>query len=48
MVYFLSGYLSTPDEARWLLQVLYHSEADLLPDNQQGNFTVLLHHLANI
>ena len=39
--------LSTPDEARRLLQALYQSEADLLPDHQQGTLTVQLHHLAN-
>jgi len=39
--------LSTPDEARRLLQALYQSEADLLPDHQQGTLTVQLHHLTN-
>jgi len=39
--------LSTPDEARRLLQALYQSEADLLPDHQQRTLTVQLHHLAN-
>ena len=47
MASLLQPYLSTPDESRRLLQALYQSEADLLPDHQQGTLTVQLHHLAN-
>jgi hypothetical protein len=39
--------LSHPDEARRLLQTLYQTAADLLPDPEQGTLTVRLHHLAN-
>ena len=39
--------LGHPDEARRLLQALYNTEADLLPDEQQGTLTVRLHHMAN-
>jgi hypothetical protein len=43
----LREYLSHPDEARSLLQALYRTEADLLPDLETGTLTVRLHHLAN-
>jgi len=43
----LREHLSRPDEARSLLQALYRTEADLLPDHQAGTLTVRLHHLAN-
>jgi hypothetical protein len=43
----LREYLSRPDEARSLLQTLYQTEADLLPDYDAGTLTVRLHHLAN-
>jgi uncharacterized small protein (DUF1192 family) len=39
--------LGHPDEARRLLQALYATEADLLPDPKAGTLTVRLHHLAN-
>ncbi len=39
--------ISRPDEARRLLQALYKSDADLLPDHDQGILTVRLHHTAN-
>lgn len=39
--------LSRPDEARSLLRAIYSTEADLIPDHQQGTLTVQLHHLAN-
>ncbi len=39
--------LSHPDEARRLLQTLYTTEADLLPDYKEGTLTVRLHHMAN-
>jgi transposase-like protein len=35
-----------PDEARTLLQALYSTEADLLPDEQNKTLTVRLHHSA--
>ncbi len=43
----LSQTLGHPDEARRLLQALYATEADLLPDPKAGTLTVRLHHLAN-
>jgi len=39
--------MSRPDEARTLLQALYKTEADLLPDHEAGILTVRLHHSAN-
>jgi len=39
--------LGHPDEARRLLQTLYTTEADLLPDPEAKTLTVRLHHLAN-
>ena len=39
--------MSRPDEARTLLQALYKTEADLLPDHEAGTLTVRLHHSAN-
>jgi hypothetical protein len=38
--------LSHPDEARRLLQALYTTPADLLPDRLAGTLTVRLHHQA--
>lgn len=35
------------DKARSLLQALFMTEADLLPDEQAGTLTVRLHHMAN-
>jgi hypothetical protein len=43
----LREHLSHPDEARSLLQALYRTEADILPDPEAGTLTVRLHHLAN-
>jgi len=39
--------LARPDEARSLLQALYQTEADILPDHEAGTLTVRLHHSAN-
>jgi hypothetical protein len=39
--------ISRPDEVRSLLRGIYSSEADLIPDYEQGTLTVQLHHLAN-
>ena len=39
--------LARPDEARSLLQALYKTEADILPDHEAGTLTVRLHHSAN-
>ena len=38
---------SQPDNVRSLLRGLYSSEADLIPDHEQGTLTVQLHHQAN-
>ena len=43
----LREHLARPDEARSLLQALYQTEADLLPDHEAGTLTVRLHHSAN-
>jgi hypothetical protein len=40
-------HLSRPGEARSLLQALYQTEADILPDHEAGTLTVRLHHSAN-
>ena len=40
--------LSHSTEARTLLQALYKTEADLLPDKQNNTLTIRLHHLANV
>jgi hypothetical protein len=47
MANLLREHLAHPDEARSLLQALYRTEADLLPDLEAGTLTVRLHHLAN-
>jgi hypothetical protein len=39
--------LTRPDEIRSLLRGIYKSEADLIPNYEQGTLTVQLHHLAN-
>jgi len=39
--------LARHDDARRLLRALYHTEADLLPDEQAGTLAVRLHPLAN-
>jgi hypothetical protein len=38
--------LSHPDESRRLLQSLYTTEADLIPNVEEGTLTVQLHHMA--
>ena len=43
----LREHLARPDEARSLLQALYKTEADILPDHEAGTLTVRLHHSAN-
>ncbi len=45
MANLLGEMISRPGEARCLLQALYKSDADLLPDHDQGILTVCLHHL---
>ena len=47
MAQIVCSHLSRKDEARRLLQALYKTEADLLPDPEQGTLTIRLHHLAN-
>jgi hypothetical protein len=47
MAAILREHLAHPDQARSLLQALYRTEADLLPDLEAGTLTVRLHHLAN-
>jgi len=42
----LREHMSHPDEARTLLEALYRSHADLLPDYTQQTLTVCLHHTA--
>jgi hypothetical protein len=39
--------LTRPDEVRSLLRAIYSSEADLIPDHEQGTLTIRLHYLAN-
>ena len=39
--------MARPGEARSLLQALYQTEADILPDHEAGTLTVHLHHSAN-
>ena len=39
--------ITRPDEVRSLLRGIYSSEADLIPDYEQGTLMVKLHHLAN-
>ncbi len=36
-----------PDESRTLLEALFKTEADIIPDEQAGTLTVCLHHMAN-
>jgi hypothetical protein len=43
----LREHLKRPDESRRLLRALYNTEADLLPDPEEGTLTVRLHHSAN-
>jgi len=47
MANLLREHLSHPDEARSLLQALYRTEADLLPDPEADTLTVRLHTMAN-
>lgn len=42
----LREHLSRADDARALLRQIYHTEVDLLPDEQAKTLTVRLHHLA--
>jgi hypothetical protein len=39
--------LSHPDESRTLLEALFKTEADIIPDEKAGTLTVSLHHMAN-
>ncbi len=39
--------MSHSDEARRLLQALYNTEVDLIPDKENKRLTIQLHHLAN-
>lgn len=39
--------MSHTDEARRLLQSVYNTEADIIPDRDQKTLTIRLHHLAN-
>ena len=43
----LREFMPHQNEARKVLQTLYQSEADIIPDHKQGTLTVLLHHMAN-
>jgi uncharacterized protein YlxW (UPF0749 family) len=47
MANLLKGPMSHKDSARSLLKAIYESEADILPDEEQGTLTIRLHHLAN-
>lgn len=47
MANILRDILAHPDEARRLLQAVYTTEADMIPDTEAGTLTVRLHHLAN-
>ena len=39
--------MSHTDEARRLLQSVYNTEADIIPDKDNNTLTIRLHHLAN-
>jgi prepilin-type processing-associated H-X9-DG protein len=43
----LCEHLAHPDETRTLLRELFTTDADLLPNEDEGTLTVQLHHLAN-
>jgi hypothetical protein len=47
MAIVLRGILSKTDDARTLLQILFSSEADLIPNIEKETLTVRLHHFAN-
>ena len=47
MAIVLRGILSKTDDARTLLQTLFSSEADLIPNIEKETLTVNLHHFAN-
>ena len=47
MANILRDKMSHTDEARRLLQALYTTEVDLIPDKENKTLTVRLHHLAN-
>lgn len=43
----LKGFLARPDDARSLLQEVFTTEADLIPNYKEKTLTVCLHHLSN-
>jgi lipopolysaccharide biosynthesis regulator YciM len=47
MVNILRETMSRSDDARKLLQAIYTTDADLVPDLEKNILTVRLHHLAN-
>jgi hypothetical protein len=47
MVNILRSTMSKVDEGRSLLRAIYQTEADLLPNENEGTLIVRLHHLAN-
>ena len=47
MALLLRDVLARPDDARSLLRQIYASDADLIPDENEGILTVRLHHLTN-
>ena len=47
MAAILRDSLARPDDARALLREIYTTEADILPNEEQGTLTVRLHHLTN-
>ena len=47
MANLLCEHLSRRDDTRSLLQALYATEADLIPDYEEHTLTVRLHHMAN-
>ena len=47
MANIVSQTLSHQDESRTLLEALYKTDADIIPDEKTGTLTVCLHHMAN-
>lgn len=47
MVNTLREKMSRYDDGRRLLQAIYRSEADIIPDKRNGTLTIRLHHIAN-
>jgi len=47
MAIVLRGVLSKTNDARTLLQTLFSSEADLIPNSEEETLTIRLHHFAN-